>query len=61
MEKLKPCPFCGSENLKFDKCVCKVTCLDCYAKSPNISKFKKEGVSDEEATILAWNTRKEKK
>jgi len=56
MDALKPCPFCGSDNLKFNKCASMIYCLNCGARNPRISKFLKD-VTEEEATILSWNTR----
>jgi Lar family restriction alleviation protein len=52
--KIKPCPFCGSEDIECKdhsrKCdVWFIQCQDCYATFPHFD-------SEEEA-IEAWNTR----
>lgn len=58
MEKLKPCPFCGSKNvgglMQFDSCF--IRCNKCYALVPDPSATK---MSMEEAWKL-WNSRTEK-
>ena len=53
----KPCPFCGSKQIKFDKCTLKVKCAKCYATSGFLSKYINEGLSEDEAARTAWNTR----
>ena len=53
----RPCPFCGSRNIKFDKCTMRVMCKGCFAKSGMISKYVNDGMSEEAAAITAWNTR----
>lgn len=55
----KPCPFCGSTNIKIDKCTLRVRCGNCFATSGLISKFVKDGKKDFEAALIAWNTRSE--
>ena len=67
-EKLKPCPFCGSENLVFrfqrfngdrhEEAVCQIICRNCSVHAGYLFH------SDEDAmikkiTINAWNTRAE--
>lgn len=59
MNELKPCPFCGSRNIKMDKCSKRVRCANCYATSGLIAKFRKENMTDDEAAICAWNTRED--
>lgn len=63
MDKLKPCPFCGSKNVKIyswsDGGVC-VKCLDCYCQTQSrsdscISDAKRE--SAVEHCIQDWNKR----
>ena len=56
-EELKPCPFSGSTDIRFDKCTKRVRCKKCYATSGMITRFLKDGGSDDEAAALAWNTR----
>lgn len=56
MDTLKPCPFCGGIKLKFNKCASVIYCESCGARNPRISKFLKD-VTEEEATVLSWNTR----
>jgi Lar family restriction alleviation protein len=53
MAELKPCPFCGSENLivvKEGPLSKWVACMDCYAQGP--VEF-----GEEEQAISAWNKR----
>lgn len=55
-EKLKPCPFCGSENIEIERgpisgLFC-VTCHSCFASSAFFDC--------EDAVIKAWNRRAEK-
>lgn len=57
MDTLKPCPFCGGIKLKFNKCASVIYCESCGARNPRISKFLKDDVTEEEATVLSWNTR----
>ena len=55
MAELKPCPFCGSENIDLiahHKIVVFVQCDNCGATFPDFD-------SKEEA-IKAWNTRTQK-
>lgn len=53
----KPCPFCGSRNIKFDPCTLRVRCGDCRATSGLITKYLKTGKTEEEAAREAWNDR----
>ena len=55
-EKLKPCPFCGSENASWDEYEECVVCEGedgCYALGPARFDTKKEA-------ITAWNRRNDK-
>ena len=61
--ELKPCPFCGSENVKIysysDGGIC-VKCLDCYCQTQtrcdyNIVEAEKQ--SAYETVVEAWNRR----
>ncbi len=54
---VKPCPFCGSTEIKIDMCTARVRCKNCFATSGMISKLIKQGVSEEDAPLMAWNTR----
>jgi hypothetical protein len=29
--EIKPCPFCGSVEIKVDKCTARVRCKNCFA------------------------------
>ncbi len=57
--ELKPCPFCGSTNLKIVSYnsiagACKmVECMDCFAQVPSRAT--------KAEAIAAWNTRTTKK
>ena len=54
-EKLKPCPFCGSENVKAFtddiQALSWVECLSCHGMMMNLGT--------EEENIEAWNRRAE--
>jgi Lar family restriction alleviation protein len=60
LEALKPCPFCGSDNVSasystnLDNVICHrfVECEDCAACGPTDP--------DETRAIAAWNTRHDK-
>ena len=65
MSKLKPCPFCGSTDIKFDpdEICCPIQysvqgqCNDCGAQEPSgsgVYDSKKDAIND---AIEAWNTR----
>lgn len=54
---IKPCPFCGSIEIKIDKCTSRVRCKNCFATSGMISKLVNQGISEEDAPLRAWNTR----
>ena len=56
-KELKPCPFCGSRNIKFDKCTKRVRCKDCYATGGLITLYINKGLSEDEAVLAAWNER----
>ena len=56
---LKPCPFCGSTDIRFDKCTKRVRCKNCFATSGLITQFKTDDISDDNAAMLAWNTRRD--
>lgn len=55
--ELKPCPFCGNEDITVDYCTTRVRCKKCFASSGLISMYKKDGMTDKEAAAAAWNTR----
>lgn len=49
MSELKPCPFCGSTDIKLhDEISHAVWCQECFAEVPSI---------DIESAIKLWNTR----
>lgn len=56
MMKLKPCPFCGSENVSGTQHLnpnnYEIICMNCYARMRRTAKRK---------AIEAWNMRKENK
>ena len=54
---VKPCPFCGSLEIRIDKCTSRVRCKNCYATSGLISKLVSTGTNETEAAVKAWNTR----
>ena len=51
--KIKPCPFCGSENVQYSSLAGRVFCEDCQAHGPC-------GATDEDA-IRKWNAAPRKK
>lgn len=53
----KPCPFCGSTDIRIDKCTSRVRCKNCFATSGMISRLISYGVKEEDAPLIAWNTR----
>lgn len=55
--ELKPCPFCGSKKIKIDRCTKRVRCGECFATSGIISRHMKDGLTDYDAAIIAWNER----
>lgn len=59
MIEIKPCPFCGSVEIKVDKCTARVRCKNCFATGGLISRLVKysEMMAQEDAAVLAWNTR----
>lgn len=59
--QIKPCPFCGSTEIRFDKCTLRVRCKKCFANSGIITRFANQGMSDEDAALMAWNTREYEK
>lgn len=56
-EGLYPCPFCGNRDIWLSKCSSSVQCRRCFCKSPMISKYLKNGLTESEAAVEAWNTR----
>ena len=59
MDELKPCPFCGSLDIRIDKCTSRVRCKNCFCTSGLIGRLVKyaDKMSEEEAAVKAWNTR----
>lgn len=62
-ERLKPCPFCGSNSLEFrdsdiEGWISHVSCLDCDDMIGPMSKYKYDDVEDAHADAAeAWNRR----
>lgn len=46
--EIKPCPFCGSEDVKYNSLAGCVMCKDCYSYGPNTAK--------EENAVKKWNS-----
>lgn len=57
ISKIKPCPFCGSRKIRFDKCTKRARCAECFATSGLITPFINQGKTEEEALYMAWNRR----
>lgn len=56
--EIKPCPFCGSVEIHFDKCTSRVRCKNCFCTSGLIARLVEYSkINDENAPIIAWNTR----
>lgn len=60
-KKWRPCPFCGSTEIKFDPCTLRVRCKKCRATSGLISRFTNLGMAEEDAARAAWNERANEK
>lgn len=60
-ETLKPCPFCGSDNIKLTPSLMatdNVECRKCWAQGPIVhSDINNKDINQKKA-INAWNTRK---
>lgn len=58
-EKLKPCPFCGNDNIdiiQYCKNGIRIFCLKCHAKfEGKVRKFSLEWIKNQ--LIKQWNTR----
>ena len=61
--ELKPCPFCGSKDVKIysysDGGIC-VKCLDCYCQTQTCSDYNIVGAKKQsayETVVEAWNRR----
>lgn len=57
MSDIKPCPFCGSTMIRFDKCTRRARCGKCFASGGLITPFINQGMSEDEAMREAWNRR----
>ena len=67
-EKLKPCPFCGSEDLEFrfqrfheniyDEAICLIICHECAVNAGYLFYYDDDAMIKETAVEL-WNTRAE--
>ena len=58
IDNLKPCPFCGSINLK--DCYVTIKCLDCGAEGPKMNGGRNDDHADyvdHEEAVNAWNAR----
>lgn len=55
MVRLRPCPECGSEQLKFMACISSVKCKKCGCKNGPISFYINKGYSEKEAAYRSWN------
>ena len=53
---IKPCPFCGSTDIKIDRCVSRVRCGNCFCTSGLITKLAPDPMA-ENAALMAWNKR----
>ena len=51
--EIKPCPFCGSEDVKYNSLAGCVMCKDCHSYGPNAAK--------EENAVKKWNAAPRKK
>lgn len=49
--KMKPCPFCGSEDVAFT-CLEDVSCVECWDCSAKVETY--YGIED---AVKTWNTR----
>lgn len=56
-EKFKPCPFCGSNNIRSGD---NWSCGYAYVLCNNCGGMISQCYSNEEEAIIAWNTRKKK-
>ena len=59
MKKLRPCPFCGSEDVKLMNgwYSSAVVCFDCGAGGPDITKRYKYEPEREKIAMKQWNKR----
>lgn len=53
MSEIKPCPFCGSEDVKYNSLAGCVICKACHSYGPNAAK--------EENAVKKWNAAPRKK
>lgn len=65
-EELKPCPFCGSKDIKFAAFDAKdggvvlcMMCIKCEACGPTVDPRPNEGEAEYNDAISAWNRRKQ--
>lgn len=61
--ELKPCPFCGSDDLKVRKAsfgVQYVLCTDCGAEGPPRDNLHETSRMSEKIAVEQWNNRVEK-
>ena len=60
MSELKPCPVCGGNHIRIDKCTGASRCLDCFCKGPFIALVPdRDNKTEEQLAVEAWNTRKQ--
>lgn len=58
-QTMKPCPFCGSDNVKYEFSSSQgyITCNSCLADGPLVEEAA-DPICDIDAAIIAWNRRK---
>lgn len=59
MSELRPCPFCGSENLVLWQSYSEgyVVCRDCMAGGPKVEKDNTKSQARERMAVRLWNAR----
>lgn len=64
MTELKPCPFCGSKDIKFsafdaedDSIIVCMMCRKCEACGPTVEPTPNDGDLEYKKAVRAWNRR----